>query len=551
MWGEAALLALIALAVRLPHLATATPWYDEFYHLLAARQLLVDGTFGIANGEYTRATLFTRLVAESLRLFGDGLAAGRVPALVAGTLWSVAVFAWFRHIGGAIAGWTAGLLFALDPGSVFLSQWVRFYSLHGLLVFVGAICMYHLVSSPLDRRRQVLLGVVGLASFAVARHLQQATLVALGAAGLWAGAAGVLALPGWLSRDRRPPRRRWIAAAAGLAVAAVGLWLVATGRAAGYWRSYTSPFFWMTGSDNDPRWFFWWLAIRYPTLWTLFPFAIALAAARSPRPALFSLVMFTVAFVVVSFGPAKQERYLYFAMPFFFGLWGLAAATLLPALYRATGRAVAAVRDLGLGARARPVIAGVCVLLALAFVASQNEAPRITVRMVAPGSGERPYRETDWASVLPQLQTLVDSADVVLSSYVLKSLYYFDRGDYHLSWTETAEAGFENGRPVEFARDSRTHLPTISTPESLEKVMACFQSGLILTERFHVNRQHLVPDETTAFIRAHTEEVPVPLDSWVLAFRWRHAAPPDPSGCSLPAIAATPANRPLALQVVR
>jgi len=532
--GEAGILAIIALAVRLPHLASATPWYDDFYHLLAARHLLVDGTFGIADGEYTRATLFTRMVAESLRLFGDSLAAGRVPALVAGTLWAAAVFAWFRHIGGAVAGWTAGLLFALDPGAVNLSQWVRFYTPHGLAVWIGVVCVYHLVSSPLDRRRGAALGVVGIASFALAMHLQETTVLAIGAAGLWAGAVIVPTLPGWVSRGPHPGRRRQLVAAAALALVASAAWFVASGRAAGYWERYTTPFFWMEGTEVDPRWYFWWFAIRYATLWTLFPVAIALAVSRFPRPALFSLVMFAVAFLAVSFGTGQQERYLYFALPFFFGLWGLAAATLLPALFEACKRTVAALGDLGLGTARRPLVAGALTFLALAFVASQNEAPRMAVQMVFPGEGGRPYRQADWAAVRPQLQPLVDSADVVLSSFLLKPLYYFDRGDYHLSYTETAEAGFKNGHPVEFSHNGRTGLPAISTPESLAAVMGCFESGLILTERFHLNRQHLLPEATTAFILDRTEEVPLPPDSWVLAFRWRHKAPADASSCSPP-----------------
>jgi hypothetical protein len=545
VWIEAGLLALIALAVRLAHIQSVTPWYDDFYHMLAARSWLADGTFAIAEGEYTRAALFTRMVAGSLAVFGDSLAAGRVPPVIAGTLWAVAVFAWFRHVGGAIAGWTAGVLFALDPGAINLSQWVRFYTLHGLLVWTGWVCLYHLVSMRLDRRLTLSLSGAALASFAVAQHLQDTTLLAVGAVGLWAGVVILLALPVWLAPGPQQAQRRRLAVVGALALSVVAVWEVASGSVTGAWERYNTTFFWMTG-DVEPRAYFWWFALRYPTLWTLFPVAIALAVARFPRPALFSLVLFTVSFVAVSFGPATEERYLYFAIPLFFGLWGLAAATLLPALYDVCGRTLAALGNLRLGESGRRLLAGALASLAVAFVASQNEAVRMSLRMVFPAGGERPYREADWEAVLPQLQQLADSADVVLSSYVLKPLYYFDRGDYHLSWTETAEAGFEDGRPVEFSRDSRTGLPSISTPESLEAVMSCYESGLILSEAFHINVPHIIPEQTTTFILDRTEEVPLPPDSWVLAYRWRRRGPPEASSCSLP-----PSARPIALQTAR
>jgi hypothetical protein len=288
----------------------------------------------------------------------------------------------------------------------------------------------------------------------------------------------------------------------------------------------------MEGSTQDPRWFFWWFAIRYPTLWTLFPVAMAAAVARFPRPALFSLVMFFVAFVAISFGPAPQERYGYFALPFFFGLWGLALATLLPAFQRIVERTVAAMTPWVWPPAIQRGAAGVLVALGLLFIASQNEAYRLTVRMVFPGEGERPYREADWVMVLPELRELTDSADVILSSYVLKPLYYFGRGDFHLSWTETAEAGFADGRPIEFTPDPRTGLPGISSAESVAAVMECYDSGLVLTELFHLNRPHLVPEATTTFIMEEMEEVPLPPESWVIAYRWRHDASPGDRDCS-------------------
>jgi hypothetical protein len=212
-------------------------------------------------------------------------------------------------------------------------------------------------------------------------------------------------------------------------------------------------------------------------------------------------------------------------------LWGLALATLLPALRAVAEHALAALGVPGLSPRGRAIASAGFTALVLGFIASQNNSPRLTGRMVFPGGRERPYRFADWNQALPRLRPLADSADVVVSSYILNSLYYLDRGDVALSVTETAESGFADGRPIEFSIDERTGRPAISTPESLRRVMDCFRSGLVLIERFHLNRPHMVPEETSRFILAHTMEVPMPPDSWVHAYRWRHAVAPNQPGC--------------------
>ncbi len=533
---EVGLLAAIALAVRLPHLASATPTYDEFYHLLAARGWLEDGTFHIGSGHYLRAVLFTRIVAQSLQIFGDTLAAGRVPAMVAGTLWALAVFAWTRRLAGGAAGWTAGLLFALDPGAVHLSQWVRFYTLQGLLVWIGAACGYELVTYRPSRRQGIAIAILGLVSWVLALHLQITSLLALGAVGLWGGAT----LGFGLSR----PRHRALALAGGAALVGAGAWLATSGRAETIWNTFSGVPTWGEAERLGRSWYGWWLMTRYPTLATLFPVATLVALARFTRPALFALAIFVSAFIALSLGGAKAERYLYFALPYFFVIWGLAFAAVWPALRATADQALAALGGSRLSARARLVASGAAAALALSALLPANPALAMTWRMVFADDGRRPYRLSDWTKALPRLRPLADSADVVIASYILKPMYYLRRGDVALSYAELAELKWENGRPVEFSVDHRHGRPAISSPASLRRLMACFQSGLILVERFHLHRAILVPVPTSNFIEANAQEVPLPPASRLRAFRWRHSAPPDPSGCPpwQPSAAARPAS---------
>jgi hypothetical protein len=66
-------------------------------------------------------------------------------------------------------------------------------------------------------------------------------------------------------------------------------------------------------------------------------------------------------------------------------------------------------------------------------------------------------------------------------------------------------------------------------------VMACFASGVVLTEEFHLNRRHFIPEATTAVLLARTEEVVLPGGSRVRAFRWRRNTPAQREDCDFQA----------------
>jgi 4-amino-4-deoxy-L-arabinose transferase-like glycosyltransferase len=546
-WWNVVFIAAIALAVRAAHLGSATPTYDEFYHLLAARGWLISGSFSIGDGYYDRAILFTRIVAESLRMFGDTMIAGRIPAMLAGTLWVVAVFVWTRRLAGAVAAWVAALLLALDPVAIHLSQWVRFYTLHGLLVWLGAACVYQLVTEPFRFRRAALLALFAGVSLAIATHLMATTLIAVGGLGAWAAAMLLPRLPA-LSSQR--PELRWFLVLVGLVLVASVVWLITSGTAAGHWQVYRRVLPWSEPGTTGNRWYVYWLGSQYPVLWVLFPIAAVFAISRFTRLAIFALWMFGSAFVIISFGGSKADRYLYFAMPFFFLLWGLALATLLPALLSAAERGLETIAGRHLSPWLRRATAVALAAITILFAASQTGALRTSLRLVFPGGGERPYRMADWPLALSELRPLVDSADVVVSSYLLKPIYYLGRGDVTLSRTEVAELETMLGHPAEFTIDPSTGRPAISTPESLRRVMDCYESGVVLTEEYHLNRAILVTEETTAFLFANTTEFPMPPDSWVRAFRWRHSVSPEGAECppwassSAPRQAWTPESAP-------
>ncbi|MGH6918901.1 MAG: hypothetical protein ACREJ0_14495, partial [Geminicoccaceae bacterium] len=323
-WLAPALLGCLALAVRLPHFDHVAG-FDELYHVLAAQSWLAEGQLRVADGAYTRTPLYTIFLAHWLGLFGalgEALVVARLPSLLAGTALVVLVFLWARAVAGSLAATVAALLLALDPENLQISQWGRFYALHVLLFWLGAVGIYRLVTSPPAPARAVLLAAGVLVCFGAALYLQITTLIGLLGVAVWSALA--LGLP-WLARCS--PRARWGIAAGVVLLGGAAIWVfVETGLVAELLARYRSTPLYQAG-NRDAFWYYHsFLTIYYPTLWPLVALAVVIGLAYRPRPTAFCACVVAVAFVAHSFAAAKSMRYLTYVAPFLFVLWGIALA---------------------------------------------------------------------------------------------------------------------------------------------------------------------------------------------------------------------------------
>ncbi|HET8625746.1 MAG TPA: hypothetical protein VFM14_19475 [Gemmatimonadales bacterium] len=517
---QVALLAALAVVVRAIHLGSAPAEFDEFYHILAARSWLAEGTFAVGGGEYSRSSLFTLLVAGSMRLLGDGLAAARIPSVLAGVAWVVAMFLWTRKVAGTTAAWIGGIVFSLDPGVVHLSQLARFYTLHGLAVWLGAVGIYRLVREDMSRPRVRLVVVGVVVAWVLALHLQVTTLAALAAVCGWLAAALGPRLRAMLSRDRRAV----IVAIVIVGVALVGLaYGFADGTLARLWLKYQVTPSWAEQTAGEPRYYAWWLEGRYPILWALFPAAVVVALVTAGPPAAFATTVFAISFLVQSLGAAKNERYLYYAFPFFLAVWSFALATAFSGLRRLLDELLLRVRGLERRVRLRSAATGAATAGIFLFAYRTSPAVSMTADMLRAEPGKRPYAQPDYASAAPKLRLLTDSADVVVTTAMVKSLYYLDRGDVALSRTVLSDLARPH-MPPDFFVDPRTGRPVITEPASLERVYECYRTGLVLVEAHHLRTPWIMPAATARFLETRLEEVTLQPAWGLRAFKWRRAS---------------------------
>ena len=517
---ETAVVGVVALATRLPGLAHE-PWGDELYHILSARDYLETGVFGINGGSYPRSIAYSEMVAGLYQLFGVSPVVARLPALMAAVLTIVVLFAWLRRSGERLAAWVAAAVLIFTPDLVEQAQYARFYPLQHLFLLLAAVALAALLARPYGSwRRMAVLGAASAISIAVALYFQ--TLTVIGAAGLIAGAV-LVAGPGMLAAL---PMRQRLGLAAGAAVAlAAGAALMLQldfGQKLLALATYTD--LWAEGTRNEIRYYHWMLLDDYPAAWTLFPVLAVFALVRERRIATLALSVFVVGFVAHTLLAWKSARYISYALPFFAAVVGLGVAHAAPAVRAAIERLLPG------GTRGRRVLHGLTFAGMVGFILLANSGFTQTLRLLArdqaylyPGG---PTPTLSWAHAAPTLAPIAAEVDAVVSTEDLEAIWFLDRLDFVLDRDHLLQ-----GRPKpEFSVDGKIMAQMIGSTESLRRVVACNETGLLVAMRWALTSYKMAP-ETAEFIRHSLEPVPLPDRTGLVAYRWSNASGVRLSGC--------------------
>jgi hypothetical protein len=507
------------------------PHFDELYHVLAARGYLATGDFAIAEGVYNRAKPFTWLVAQLFALLGDYLWVARLPSLVSTALLATVLFVWLRREAGNLAAVIGAGLFAVSPFAIDIAEFARFYGIHGLAFGAGALLVYDLLTRELTPRSLLLRGLGAIFAFLVAVIFQVTTFI--GIAGLAVWAVLYLCAPWFLREDVPPARRLGVLAA----IVAVGLVLavlaLGTDQLAGALAQYRKTPLWSEGNANDVAYYHVWLILYYPTLWTLLPVLFLVGLAVRARPCFFAAVLFATAIILHSFAGAKDLRYIFYAMPFLFVIWGIALAAVLAQLVRFVR--IQADRVLVRLLPERPVAGLVTVAVAVCalWLVAANAASVRSALMLADITipPERPAPR--WEEARPILEPLMAEADVVVVTSELEALYFLGTYDVLISRSRMGEgaAASRGGVNEEFFRDPRTGRPVISTPQSVERLMACHERGIIITSTYRWRHAPMLSDEVADLIVQHAAPVELPPRSQVMAFTWDRPVADPTSPC--------------------
>ena len=524
-WLSAGMLFAVSVLIRLIDL-DHLPRNDELYTILAARGWLSDGVPRIGDGIYDRALLYTIIVAEFFRAFGESLVVARLPSLLAGSALVVAVFLWTRSVAGNLAGWIAALLVCLSPLSIQLSQYARFYAPFMLLFWLGAIGLYALVEWKVARPTALTIALGSLICLGLAYHLQPLTELGVLALGIWL--ALVVALP-WLWAQRQHPRRFWTTVGLAATVFLLGsAAMVETGAAQGLWQRFR-----YLPLHAVPRNYLWFyqleLIARWPSPWPIFPFIALFALTIRPRATFFCCCMFIPAFALLSLASMKHFIYIGFALPFLFVIWAIALASAAGPVARwlvaTTDRAIAQIAPPLSGRAMRSGLIAASTL----FLIISNGAPARTLLKPFGIALSADETSIDWQSAAAALQPWLQRAAIVLTPNDLQALYYLGDYDVAVSPSRLSDIG---GNVTEFSLDPRTGRPMIGTAASLRMIVRCFPSGIFVADATTYPLPWIGSEALGEAIRQEMDPIDLDGHRGLFAFHWERSSQTSPPECA-------------------
>lgn len=521
------LAALILFSINLDR----PPHQDEMHHALAAQHLIETGRPILDQGEYTRGIVYTWCVAASYELFGEGLASARAPSVLFMAAVAAILFAWVRREAGELAAWISAGLFVSSPFAVEIAQFCRFYSLQMLAFLLGAVCIYYSLRVDATPRKRVSLIVAGMALFALAVWMQPTTFMGLVGVAVWG--CGVVVLRVLADTKKSWTDKAWLL---GL-LFAVGLVVLLAATSSGWLQSMVIRYRQTALFSVHTRDEFWFYHVRYmmlyPTLWSLTSIVAVGAMLKVPRFGCHAVVIFSISFLLTSFGGMKATRYLSFAQPFLFIIWGVGLASVAPLLSAAARTAREELRrwDALPQRLSKMIVAVVAVAVALILLL-MNPFWLRSAAMIGNVALPMEVPNTDWRAARTSLEWWTANADIMITTEELGAIYFLGRSDVRYSASKLGEIA-NMGQGFEFGIDWRTGRPVISKPESLRQLIECFDRGLVVGPIQHWGDRLRISEEAKSVIQKYARPIAVPKESYLYAWAWDHGPrEPRPTYCA-------------------
>jgi hypothetical protein len=520
---ELALLFLIAILLRWPGLGEEV-LHDELYSFLAARGLLEHGDMLIVNSAepYNRAAIFTRVVAACMGIFGQTLFVARIPALVAGSILAGVIFLWLRLNGERVSGWVAGILIALDPLLIQLSQVVRFYSFQHLFFIIGSIGVYLFLFYHCPVIVKLIALSITVIAFLISFNLQMISVFGFGGILLFAGVAIYFIKIKNLKRKAQLAIMVSTGIVAGIAI----VYAIKTDLIVNAIELMTYADLWAAESVDNYRFYYSILHSNYQLFWPLFPLFLVFAVIRQPRLTAMCATVFVVGFIGLSLAAWKAERYFAFLLPFFFVVVAIGLVSGTQFLFQYIRSKLFNITLPFISEKFYLTLSLVVTAAIFGFAISSNYGYLTTARLLTrehvssfPLMGQRDGK-LSWSRAATKLRKIADEVDVIVSSDDLKAIYHLGRADYILSPNSLRT---REGILPEFSPDHRTGARIVASNEAISAIMKCHKSGLFIVQAMSLGQSATSSPRllATNLVSEKAELIEMPKEWGLIAYRWK------------------------------
>jgi hypothetical protein len=520
---ELALLFLIAMLLRWPGLGEEV-LHDELYSFLAARGLLEHGDLLIVNNAepYNRAAIFTRVVAACMAIFGQTLFVARLPALIAGSILAGVVFLWLRLNGERVSGWVAGILIALDPLLIQLSQIVRFYSFQHLFFIIGSIGVYLFLFHHCPVTVKLITLSITVIAFLISFNLQMISVFGLGGILLFAG----LAIYYLKIKHLKRKAQLAIIVSAGIIAGIAIVYAIRTELVVNAIKLMNYADLWAAESVDNYRFYYSILHSNYQLFWPLFPLFLLFAVIRQPRLTAMCATVFLVGFIGLSLAAWKAERYFAFLLPFFFIVVAIGLVSGLQFLFYYIQSQLF---NITLPFKSEKFYLSLSLVMTAAifgFAVLSNYSYLTTARLLTrehvssfPLMGQRDGK-LSWSQSAAKLRKIAGDVDVIVSSDDLKAIYHLGRADYVLSPNSLRRP---EGILPEFSLDRRTGARIVASKGAISAIMKCHKSGLFIVQAMSLGQSATSHPRLVAtnLVSEKAELIQMPKEWGIIAYRWK------------------------------
>lgn len=484
-----------------------SPHYDEMFHILAADTYNINETYQILDGKYDRAKLYTRIVAESIKICENKLECARYISIIS-TIILLVIFTYIiSFITTPVIGILTGLFIATNPIIINQSLYIRFYTLHSLFFTIGTMSILILllrwkISSKLTKIHLILLSFLFLI---LAYHLQETTLI--GSLGIFLGLLILLYIDNFNYIHKN--KIRYLCFYIMIIIFIAVCYFVFFDY---LYLKLSSSAPWALNNKKNFLYYHLVFENQYPAIWPIAPLLCTVGCFKWPKQNIFMIVIFITSFIVLSIAAQKSGRYILYALPFLFASLSAGLVTVVHIILKY----ISSSNNYNIKFKIKQTNISNIIwktgiyLTIILFIITQPIFNGIVDIIIRNDKPQIIYNShVDWEKASIKLKEMIHEPVVLITSSGVKAAYYFGDYSYELSYNLM----HSNEARTEFSIYPVTGRKVISSVKSLKELVMTCGPVIVIVDESRLNNKYNVPEETKNYLKKHGKLIDIRIDN--------------------------------------